>query len=65
MPCSGFSALHGVNPIFLKKIHFNVVFLLGSKARKVRRKYKKVLVEVTFTVTFFYRTFILLGSPRK
>ena len=45
--------------------HLNFIFLLGSKAAKVRRNYLKFLADVTFSVTFSYRTFVLLGSPRK
>ena len=41
------------------------MFSLGSKASKFRRNYLKVLADVTFSVAFFYRTFVLLGSPRK
>ena len=38
----------------------NFIFPLGSKSSKVRRNYWKVLANVTFSITFFCRTFICL-----
>ena len=56
--------INNISTVILQN-SLNLLFPLGRKASKVRRKYSKILADDTFFVAFFYKTFVLFGSPKK